>query len=127
MCFLLQSLPIEVERITHSSSSPSIHHSRHLPAFTRFVVSRISQKVFCESANQPAAGLVRAMTRAVFVGSAFLQLGPARPITLQHRVFHKLFLETDFGTAYNLVLALAGKPNWRGTGDLAASKAEVKY
>merc|ERR1740128_549408 len=43
------------------------------------------------------------MTRAVFVGSAFLQLGPARPITL--------------------VLALAGKPNWRGTGDLAASKA----
>ena len=34
---------------------------------------------------------------------------------------------TDFGTANDLVFAFAGKPNWRGTADLTASKAEVKY
>lgn len=34
---------------------------------------------------------------------------------------------TDFGTANDLVFAFAGKPNWRGTADLTASKAKVKY
>merc|ERR1711879_862987 len=54
------------------------------------------------TASSPAASLVGAMSRTIFVYFAFPQLGPASPVTL--------------------VFTFAGKSNRRGSGNLAPSE-----
>merc|ERR1711962_1857179 len=54
------------------------------------------------TASSPAASLIGAMSRTIFVCFAFPQLGPASPVAL--------------------VFTFAGKSNRRGTGNFAASK-----
>ena len=89
----VQYIPIEfriLPRRDHVCSSPSILHSRRLLSCTSVLFWQ--GRVFCvymcfaKSFFPPAASLVRAMPRTVFVVCAFLQLGPARPVTLHHDI-----------------------------------------
>ena len=67
----------------------------------------------------------------IFLGSLrchrISSAGPRTSNNPAHQSFLKISFSTENGKAYNLILAFAGKPNWRGTRDLTASKAEVKY
>ena len=90
MYFLVQYLPIEVQKITHSNTwdkpilAPVPTTVATSPPSQCLLCAEISiiRKSFVNFCDQPAAGFVRAMSWAVFIGGAFLQLGPACPITL---------------------------------------------
>ena len=108
------------------NSSPSIHHSRHLPSFTRFVMSAIFD-VFQSLLQFSQRTCSRSCPCNDPDSLRWQRISSAGPRTSNNPAT-QFSTHCFFGTAsFNLILALAGKPNWRGTGDLAPSKAEVKY